>query len=48
MIGMESWRSMLSEKELVEIKSKKGDKNRLPGEKPTEKAGLVKKLGASC
>jgi len=26
MIGMESWRSMLSEKELIEIKSKKGDK----------------------
>jgi len=26
MIGMESWRSMLSKKELIEIKSKKGDK----------------------
>ena len=30
MIGMESWRSMLSEKELIEIKSKKkGDKKQM-------------------
>ena len=48
MIGMESWRSMLSKKELIEIKSKIGDKNRWPGKMPTEKAGQVKKLGASC